>query len=122
MIKAIIAIFFLFSLLAAGCAMPKQANDIVLTPLPEGWKEAVLRALAPRAAEDSIPFDSEKVAFPDEPRPCVLTPEDSSGNTVPLTGHCGSLVVFPAGRTRLPPANFMYIYQETGEIVFIRQD
>jgi hypothetical protein len=27
------------TLLALGCAMPKQANDLVLTTLPKDWKD-----------------------------------------------------------------------------------
>ncbi|MDR2367669.1 MAG: hypothetical protein LBF58_06110 [Deltaproteobacteria bacterium] len=112
----------LLALLAAGCAMPKQANDIVLAPIPDGWRALVLTALAPRATEDLVTYDPGQVAFQDEPRPCVFSPTEKAEGDGLLKGHCGTLTVVPKGRTRLPPANYMYIVQESGEIAFIRQD
>ncbi|MDR0620476.1 MAG: hypothetical protein LBJ61_01135 [Deltaproteobacteria bacterium] len=119
---ALLALSLAIPLALAGCAMPKQANDIVLTPLPEDWKDRVLIALAPKATDDLLVYDSNQVEFPDNPRPCVLTPDDSAKGQEPLKGHCGTLVVAQKGRRKLPPANYMYILQESGEIIFIRQD
>jgi hypothetical protein len=122
--SSFLAIFLalFLALVLDGCAMPKQANDVVLTALPDDWKDQVLIALAPRATDDLVTYDSSRVNFTDDPRPCVFQPTDGDQKSGQIKGHCGSLVINPAGRTKLPPANYMYIVRDTGGVDFIRQD
>lgn len=133
---ASMALSGLLAFAAFGCAMPPQANDRVETPLPDSWKDQVLMVLAERTLEDGIKYDENGVAFADAPRPCVFSPTSGRKDNRPdastptdrrdapetILGHCGSLIVTPSGRSKLPPANYLYIFQESGDISFIRQD
>jgi hypothetical protein len=102
--------------------MPKQANDLVLTTLPDDWRDKVLIALAPRATDDMVTYNSNQVTFTDDPRPCVYSESNRPNDPLNRKGYCGSLVVRPAGRTKLPPVNYLYIFQDNDQIEFVRQD
>jgi hypothetical protein len=114
--------FLALALALQACAVPQAAVEQVVQPLPENWPELVLSGLEPKARELAIKYEPDGVTFREQvPQPCVFSPAGGAKAFEAIKGYCGNLLVTPAGRTKLPPVNFIYLINDQG-VEFILQD
>ncbi|MDR0356145.1 MAG: hypothetical protein LBJ64_10500 [Deltaproteobacteria bacterium] len=106
----------------SGCAVAPQANNEVIQPLPEDWQAKVLTALVGQAEHDGLKYEADGATFEGLPQPCMFTPDGGLQRDETVRAHCGALLVRPAGRTKLPPSNYIYLIKEDGQVDFIKQD